>query len=67
MYRNYTSTNADALSKDIQGNNRNSKIADILSPPRDLETLPLRERERDEMYEGTSEHIYSWWVVEKGI
>ena len=46
MYRNYTSTNADALSKDIQGNNKNSKIADILSPPRDLETLPLRERER---------------------
>ena len=71
MDKNYTSTNADALSKDIQGNNKNSKIADILSPPRDLETLPLRERERererDEMYEGTSEHIYSWWVVEKGI
>ena len=47
MYRNYTSTNADALSKDIQGNNKNLKIADILSPPRDLETLPLRKRERE--------------------
>ena len=47
MDRNYTSTNADALSKDIQGNNKNSKIVDILSPPRDLETLPLKERERE--------------------
>ena len=65
MYRNYTSTNADALSKDIQGNNKNSKIADILSPPRPRNFA--FERERDEMYEGTSEHIYSWWVVEKGI
>ena len=68
MDKNYTSTNADALSKDIQGNNKNSKIADILSPPRDLETLPLRKRERERERETKCmrEHpnifiVGGWW------
>ena len=57
------------LSKNIQGNNKNSKIAEILSPPTDLRPRNFaseweREREREFETKCMREHIYSWWVVE---
>ena len=69
MYRNYTSTNADALSKDIQGNNKNSKIADILSPPRPRNFAFERERETKCMREHPNIFIVGglWKRVFNGI